>query len=149
MNNILENIDDINKLYNILKDNKNRSIALDLAYAANGQYVRNLKDMEIKDEFRLWLLKFFRVYNNEKEAKEEILNETKKLTDAINRSKDIIMQLKNIIKEYDEYLEFYRAIRLDKITSQTYKSTYILYVIIMILCLYSLTKTARKNSVIS
>ena len=149
LNKILENIDDTNKLYNILKDNKNRSIALDLVYAANGQYVRTLKDMEIKDEFRLWLLKFFRVYNNEKEAREEILNETNKLTDAINSSKDVIMQLKNIIKEYDEYLEFYRVIRLDKINSQTYKSTYILYVIVMILCLYSLAKTSRKNSIVS
>ncbi len=149
LNKILENIDNTNKLNNILKDNKNRSIALDLTYAANGQYVRTLKDMEIKDEFRLRLLKFFRVYNNEKEARDEILNEKKKLTDAINNSKDVMMQLKNIIKEYDEYLEFYRVIRLDKINSQTYKSTYILYVIVMILCLYSLAKTSRKNSIVS
>ena len=78
-----------------------------------------------------------------------MLNETKKLTDAINGNKVVMMQLKNIIKEYDEYLEFYRVIRLDKINSQTYKSTYILYVIVMILCLYSLTKTSRKNSIVS
>ena len=149
LNKILENIDNTNKLNDILKDNKNRSIALDLTYAANGQYVRTLKDMEIKDEFRLRLLKFFRVYNNEKEAKDEMLNETKKLTDAINGNKVVMMQLKNIIKEYDEYLEFYRVIRLDKINSQTYKSTYILYVIVMILCLYSLAKTSRKNSIVS
>ena len=149
LNKILENIDNTNKLNNILKDNKNRSIALDLIYAANGQYVRTLKDMEIKDEFRLRLLKFFRVYNNEKEARDEILNEKKKLTDAIDNSKNVMMQLKNIIKEYDEYLEFYRVIRLDKINSQTYKSTYILYVIVMILCLYSLAKTSRKNSIVS
>jgi len=149
LNKILENIDNPKKIDEILKDNKNRSVALDLAYAASGQYSRTLKDMEIKDEARLWLLKTLRIHKDEKEAREEITNDIEILADAINQSKEIMIRLKNIVEKYDEYLGIYKSIRLDKITSQTYKSTYILYVIIMILCLYSLTKTARKNSIIS
>ncbi len=149
LNKILENIDNTKKIDEILKDNKNRSVALDLAYAASGQYSRTLKDMEIKDEARLWLLKTLRIHKDEKEAREEITNDIEILADAINQSKEIMIRLKNIVEKYDEYLGIYKSIRLDKITSQTYKSTYILYVIIMILCLYSLIKTARKKSIIS
>lgn len=54
----------------------------------------------------------------------------------------IILPIKEIWKRN---LKTY--IKLDEITSQTRKSTYILYILVMILCIYSLTKTARKNSV--
>jgi len=65
------------------------------------------------------------------------------------RVEDILQKIAPIIEKQKNYLDIYNSIRLDKINSQTYKSTYISYVIIMVLCLYSLTKTSRKNSVVS
>ncbi|MGG7073725.1 hypothetical protein U5B43_05635 [Campylobacter sp. 9BO] len=96
--------------------------------------------MEFTDEFRLYW-----GFAN----KDEIEKEIKILIDTLNQSKDELYKLKPIAEKQEIYLDIYKSIRLDKIGPQTYKSTYILYIIIMILCLYSLTKTARKNSIVS
>ena len=96
--------------------------------------------MEISDKFRL---KFG--FADEKEIQKEI----DLVIDALTKIKGALQKLAPIVEKQKIYLDIYKAIRLDEINSQTYKSIYILYVIIMILCLYSLTKTARKNSIIS
>ena len=137
---ILKNINNKNRLNIILKEPEYRAIALDLIFAANKEYKRNLYDMELKDSFRL----FFKIADEK-----EIQREINLLLDAIAEDNNTLQKLQPIIEKQEVYLDVYRAIRIDEINSQTYKSTYILYFIIMILCLYSLTKTARKNSVIS
>lgn len=137
---ILQKLDNKNDLNITLKEPKNRSIALDLIYAANKFAKRHLYDMEFSDKFRL---KFGLA--DEKEIQKEI----DLVIDALMKIENILQKLAPVVEKQKIYLDIYNAIRLDKINSQTYKSTYILYVIIMILCLYSLTKTARKNSVIS
>ena len=96
--------------------------------------------MEISDKFRL---KFG--FADEKDIQKEI----DLVIDALTKIEGVLQKLAPIVEKQKIYLDIYKAIRLDKITSQIYKSTYILYVIIMILCLYSLIKTARKKSIIS
>ena len=137
---ILKNLPNKDDLNTTLKKPKNRGIALDLIFAANKVYKRDLYDMEISDKFRL---KFGFV--DEKEIQKEI----DLVIDALTKIEGVLQKLAPIVEKQKIYLDIYKAIRLDKITSQTYKSTYILYVIIMILCLYSLIKTARKKSIIS
>lgn len=137
---ILNSLDDAEKLSEILQDNENRGIALNLIYAANKEFKRQTYDMEFTDELRLYW-----GFANKNEIEKEI----KILIDALNQDRDELYKLKFIVEKQEIYLDIYKGIRLDKIGSQTYKSTYILYMIIMILCLYSLTKTARKNSLSS
>ena len=137
---ILKNLPNKDDLNTTLKKPKNRDIALDLIFAANKVYKRDLYDMEISDKFRL---KFG--FADEKEIQKEI----DLVIDALTKIEGVLQKLAPIVEKQKIYLDIYKAIRLDKITSQTYKSTYILYVIIMILCLYSLIKTARKKSIIS
>ena len=137
---ILKNLPNKDDLNTTLKEPKNRGIALDLIFAANKVYKRDLYDMEISDKFRL---KFG--FADEKEIQKEI----DLVIDALTKIEGVLQKLAPIVEKQKIYLDIYKAIRLDKITSQIYKSTYILYVIIMVLCLYSLTKTARKNSIIS
>ncbi|EPT6692351.1 hypothetical protein ACWPK9_001166 [Campylobacter jejuni] len=56
----------------------------------------------------------------------------------------------NIIKEVlgEKYTELLKIINQDKITENTIKSTSVLYGIILLLCIFSLQKTARKNSIV-
>ncbi|EMB5542005.1 hypothetical protein U5699_001735 [Campylobacter coli] len=56
----------------------------------------------------------------------------------------------NITKEVlgEKYTELLKIINQDKITENTIKSTSILYGIILLLCIFSLQKTARKNSIV-
>lgn len=56
----------------------------------------------------------------------------------------------NIAKEVlgEKYTELLKTINQDKITENTIKSTSILYGIILLLCIFSLQKTARKNSIV-
>ncbi|WP_169752706.1 pentapeptide repeat-containing protein [Campylobacter mucosalis] len=135
---LLQNIDDENKLKTILEDHTNRQVALDLIYAANKEYTRKIYDMEFKDGLRLFL---------HLATKQEIKNEINLITNILMQNKNEIQKLKTIIDKQEIYFKIYKAITLDTMNTQIYKSTYILYVIIMILCLYSITKTARKNSI--
>ncbi|EKJ5773749.1 pentapeptide repeat-containing protein [Campylobacter coli] len=56
----------------------------------------------------------------------------------------------NIAKEVlgEKYTELLKTINQDKITENTIKSTSVLYSIILLLCIFSLQKTARKNSIV-
>ncbi|EAL1123475.1 hypothetical protein B7669_07210 [Campylobacter coli] len=56
----------------------------------------------------------------------------------------------NIAKEVlgEKYTELLKTINQDKITENTIKSTSVLYGIILLLCIFSLQKTARKNSIV-
>ncbi|EAI3651094.1 hypothetical protein HPW53_001213 [Campylobacter jejuni] len=56
----------------------------------------------------------------------------------------------NIAKEVlgEKYTELLKIINQDKITENTIKSTSVLYSIILLLCIFSLQKTARKNSIV-
>ncbi|MGP1485408.1 MAG: pentapeptide repeat-containing protein [Campylobacter sp.] len=137
---ILKNLPNKGDLNATLKEPKNRGIALDLIFAANKIYKRNLYDMEINDKFRL---KF------DLADKKEIQKEIDLVINDLTKIQDVLQKLSLIVEKQKIYLDIYEAIRIDEINSRTYKSTYILYVIVIILCLYSLTKTARKNSLVS
>lgn len=137
---ILKNLPNKDNLNTTLKEPKNRSIALDLIFAADKVHKRGLYDMEISDKFRLRF-----GLADEKEIQKEV----DLIIYNLARVEDILQKIAPIIEKQKNYLDIYNSIRLDKINSQTYKSTYISYVIIMVLCLYSLTKTSRKNSVVS
>ena len=140
LNKILKNLPNKDDLNTTLKEPKNRSIALDLIFAADKVYKRGLYDMEISDKFRLRF-----GLADEKEIQKEI----DLIIGNLARIEEVLQKLAPIVEKQKIYLDIYNAIRLDKINSQTYKSTYILYVIVMILCLYSLAKTSRKNSIVS
>lgn len=79
------------------------------------------------------------------------LDAAKKL---IIENKDNILDLKEqnltIATEFlgKKYTEISKAIKQDKITSNVIKSTSVLYSIILLLCIFSLQKTARKNSIV-
>ncbi|WP_283796522.1 hypothetical protein [Campylobacter jejuni] len=63
-----------------------------------------------------------------------------KLNDAnLNRAKEVLGE---------KYTELLKTINQDKITENTIKSTGVLYGIILLLCIFSLQKTARKNSIV-
>ncbi|HEH5721729.1 TPA: pentapeptide repeat-containing protein [Campylobacter jejuni] len=63
-----------------------------------------------------------------------------KLNDAnLNRAKEVLGE---------KYTELLKTINQDKITENTIKSTSVLYGIILLLCIFSLQKTARKNSIV-
>ncbi|EAL3606608.1 pentapeptide repeat-containing protein [Campylobacter coli] len=63
-----------------------------------------------------------------------------KLNDAnLNRAKEVLGE---------KYTELLKIINQDKITENTIKSTSVLYSIILLLCIFSLQKTARKNSIV-
>lgn len=140
LNKILKNLPNKDDLNTTLREPKNRSIALDLIFAADKVYKRGLYDMEISDKFRLRF-----GLADEKEIQKEI----DLIIGNLARIEEVLQKLTPIVEKQKIYLDIYNAIRLDKINSQTYKSTYILYVIVMILCLYSLAKTSRKNSIVS
>ncbi|ENQ6654279.1 hypothetical protein ACEQH8_001126 [Campylobacter lari] len=79
------------------------------------------------------------------------LDAAKKL---IMENKENILDLKEqnltIATEFlgKKYTEISKAIKQDKITSNVIKSTSVLYSIILLLCIFSLQKTARKNSIV-
>ncbi|HIC3426334.1 TPA: pentapeptide repeat-containing protein [Campylobacter jejuni] len=63
-----------------------------------------------------------------------------KLNDAnLNRAKEVLGE---------KYTELLKTINQDEITENTIKSTGVLYGIILLLCIFSLQKTARKNSIV-
>ncbi|EAK6287248.1 hypothetical protein CK568_06155 [Campylobacter lari] len=72
----------------------------------------------------------------------------------IIENKDNILDLKEqnltIATEFlgKKYTEISKAINQDEITSNVIKSTSVLYGIILLLCIFSLQKTARKNSIV-
>ena len=64
----------------------------------------------------------------------------------MERETEAIYMLKIITN--NNIQETLKAIYIDKIQKDIFKSTSILYAIIFVLCIFSIQKTARKNSII-
>ncbi|EDP4278580.1 TPA: pentapeptide repeat-containing protein [Campylobacter jejuni] len=108
----------------------NTSAIINLASILQNDFNLHLKDQNIS----------FTELNSAKALivanKENLL----KLNDAnLNRAKEVLGE---------KYTELLKTINQDKITENTIKSTSVLYGIILLLCIFSLQKTARKNSIV-
>lgn len=108
----------------------NTSAIINLASILQNDFNLHLKDQNIS----------FTELNSAKTLiianKENLL----KLNDAnLNRAKEVLGE---------KYTELLKTINQDKITENTIKSTSVLYSIILLLCIFSLQKTARKNSIV-
>ncbi|EFN2765478.1 pentapeptide repeat-containing protein [Campylobacter coli] len=108
----------------------NTSAIINLASILQNDFNLHLKDQNIS----------FTELNSAKALivanKENLL----KLNDAnLNRAKEVLGE---------KYTELLKTINQDKITENTIKSTSVLYSIILLLCIFSLQKTARKNSIV-
>ncbi|EEP3529804.1 pentapeptide repeat-containing protein [Campylobacter jejuni] len=108
----------------------NASAIVNLASILQNDFNLHLKDQNI----------FFTELNSAKALiianKENLL----KLNDAnLNITKEVLGE---------KYTELLKIINQDKITENTIKSTSVLYSIILLLCIFSLQKTARKNSIV-
>ncbi|EAI5364264.1 hypothetical protein BBZ02_08815 [Campylobacter jejuni] len=111
-------------------NNLNTSAIINLASILQSDFNLHLKDQNIS----------FTELNSAKALivanKENLL----KLNDAnLNRAKEVLGE---------KYTELLKTINQDKITENTIKSTSVLYGIILLLCIFSLQKTARKNSIV-
>lgn len=105
----------------------NASVIINLASILQNDFNLHLKDQNIS----------FTELNSAKALivanKENLL----KLNDAnLNRAKEVLGE---------KYTELLKTINQDEITENTIKSTSVLYSIILLLCIFSLQKTARKN----
>lgn len=108
----------------------NASVIINLASILQNDFNLHLKDQNIS----------FTELNSAKALiianKENLL----KLNDAnLNITKEVLGE---------KYTELLKIINQDKITENTIKSTSVLYSIILLLCIFSLQKTARKNSIV-
>ncbi|EOC3120438.1 pentapeptide repeat-containing protein [Campylobacter coli] len=108
----------------------NTSAIINLASILQSDFNLHLKDQNIS----------FTELNSAKALivanKENLL----KLNDAnLNRAKEVLGE---------KYTELLKTINQDKITENTIKSTSVLYSIMLLLCIFSLQKTARKNSIV-
>ncbi|EAK2718937.1 hypothetical protein B2D13_08100 [Campylobacter coli] len=108
----------------------NTSAIINLASILQNDFNLHLKDQNIS----------FTELNSAKALivanKENLL----KLNDAnLNRAKEVLGE---------KYTELLKTINQDEITENTIKSTSVLYSIILLLCIFSLQKTARKNSIV-
>lgn len=108
----------------------NASVIINLASILQNDFNLHLKDQNIS----------FTELNSAKALivanKENLL----KLNDAnLNRAKEVLGE---------KYTELLKTINQDEITENTIKSTSVLYGIILLLCIFSLQKTARKNSIV-
>ncbi|BEJ81465.1 hypothetical protein B10460_00350 [Campylobacter coli] len=108
----------------------NASVIINLASILQNDFNLHLKDQNIS----------FTELNSAKALivanKENLL----KLNDAnLNRAKEVLGE---------KYTELLKTINQDEITENTIKSTSVLYSIILLLCIFSLQKTARKNSIV-
>ncbi|EAJ1141957.1 hypothetical protein CEI27_06020 [Campylobacter jejuni] len=108
----------------------NTSAIINLASILQSDFNLHLKDQNIS----------FTELNSAKALivanKENLL----KLNDAnLNRAKEVLGE---------KYTELLKTINQDKIIENIIKSTGVLYGIILLLCIFSLQKTARKNSIV-
>ena len=87
------------------------------------------------------LIDYFDIRKDEiDEAIDEIISE-------IIVKKEELKAILTIIKQ-TRYKQVLIGIQLDQIYTSIHKSTYILFFLIMLLCVYSLAKTSRRNSII-
>ncbi|EAK0343886.1 hypothetical protein YO45_07810 [Campylobacter jejuni] len=96
----------------------------------------------------------FKEFNLHQEYKNISFAELNSAKASIVANKENLLKLNdanlNIAKEVlgEKYTELLKTINQDKITENTIKSTSVLYSIILLLCIFSLQKTARKNSIV-
>ncbi|HEB9431990.1 TPA: hypothetical protein RZK50_001164 [Campylobacter coli] len=96
----------------------------------------------------------FKEFNLNQEYKNISFTELNSAKVLIIANKENLLELNdvnsNIAKEVlgEKYTELLKTINQDKIIENTIKSTSILYSIILLLCIFSLQKTARKNSIV-
>ncbi|EAH6155231.1 hypothetical protein EHC79_09300, partial [Campylobacter jejuni] len=96
----------------------------------------------------------FKEFNLHQEYKNISFTELNSAKTLIMANKENLLKLNdanlNIAKEVlgEKYTELLKTINQDKITEDTIKSTSVLYSIILLLCIFSLQKTARKNSIV-
>ncbi|EDN5834610.1 hypothetical protein FVK83_07755 [Campylobacter coli] len=96
----------------------------------------------------------FKEFNLNQEYKNISFTELNSAKASIIANKENLLELNdvnsNIAKEVlgEKYTELLKTINQDKIIENTIKSISILYSIIFLLCIFSLQKTARKNSIV-
>ncbi|HEF1032105.1 TPA: pentapeptide repeat-containing protein, partial [Campylobacter coli] len=117
------------------------------------QFEKSLNDLNASAIINLAKISF-KEFNLNQEYKNISFAELNSAKASIVANKENLLELNdvnsNIAKEVlgEKYTELLKTINQDKITENTIKSTSILYGIILLLCIFSLQKTARKNSIV-
>ncbi|EQB0063074.1 hypothetical protein ACYAC2_001306 [Campylobacter jejuni] len=117
------------------------------------QFEKSLNDLNASAIINLAKISF-KEFNLNQEYKNISFTELNSAKALIVANKENLLKLNdvnsNIAKEVlgEKYTELLKTINQDKITENTIKSTSVLYSIILLLCIFSLQKTARKNSIV-
>ncbi|WP_283803348.1 hypothetical protein [Campylobacter jejuni] len=117
------------------------------------QFEKSLNDLNASAIINLAKISF-KEFNLNQEYKNISFTELNSAKALIVANKANLLKLNdvnsNIAKEVlgEKYTELLKIINQDKITENTIKSTSVLYSIILLLCIFSLQKTARKNSIV-
>ncbi|ENG9905149.1 hypothetical protein AB2S58_001455 [Campylobacter jejuni] len=117
------------------------------------QFEKSLNDLNASAIINLAKISF-KEFNLNQEYKNISFTELNSAKALIVANKENLLKLNdanlNITKEVlgEKYTELLKTINQDKITENTIKSTSVLYSIILLLCIFSLQKTARKNSIV-
>ena len=130
-----ENLRDYLKKY---YENDNKGVLVDLYNYSKYKFDEKFNILDIKTNL---LIDYFDIRKDEiDEAIDEIISE-------IIVKKEELKAILTIIKQ-TRYKQVLIGIQLDQIYISIHKSTYILFFLIMLLCVYSLAKTSRRNSII-
>ncbi|EJL9696277.1 hypothetical protein ACQ0KB_001379 [Campylobacter jejuni] len=117
------------------------------------QFEKSLNDLNASAIINLAKISF-KEFNLNQEYKNISFTELNSAKALIVANKENLLKLNdvnsNIAKEVlgEKYTELLKIINQDEITENTIKSTSVLYSIILLLCIFSLQKTARKNSIV-
>ncbi|ELK8367635.1 hypothetical protein THJ86_001420 [Campylobacter coli] len=117
------------------------------------QFEKSLNDLNASAIINLAKISF-KEFNLNQEYKNISFTELNSAKALIVANKENLLKLNdvnsNIAKEVlgEKYTELLKIINQDKIIENIIKSTSILYGIILLLCIFSLQKTARKNSIV-
>ncbi|HDZ4295174.1 TPA: pentapeptide repeat-containing protein [Campylobacter jejuni] len=117
------------------------------------QFEKSLNDLNASAIINLAKISF-KEFNLNQEYKNISFTELNSAKALIAANKENLLKLNdvnsNIAKEVlgEKYTELLKIINQDKIIENIIKSTSILYGIILLLCIFSLQKTARKNSIV-
>ncbi|EAJ4620739.1 hypothetical protein DED41_01510 [Campylobacter jejuni] len=117
------------------------------------QFEKSLNDLNASAIINLAKISF-KEFNLNQEYKNISFTELNSAKALIVANKENLLKLNdvnsNIAKEVlgEKYTELLKTINQDEITENTIKSTSVLYSIILLLCIFSLQKTARKNSIV-
>lgn len=117
------------------------------------QFEKSLNDLNASAIINLAKISF-KEFNLHQEYKNISFAELNSAKASIVANKENLLKLNdanlNIAKEVlgEKYVDILKTINQDKIIENTIKSTSVLYSIILLLCIFSLQKTARKNSIV-